>query len=589
MCKECEDQEIKEIKDLPKNKKGNRIDWESTVGINVSVPYNGNIYILKINKILHENQLIYLETIYNDKVYKIKVCDFIKGHIGKSIGLRRSTYKYNINDKISTSKGEILIIDRFKNKKNCRREYKYKCLKCGNEDTMSEYQINNKGNCNVCAGQKILKGYNDLWTTNPEVAKLLKYPEEGYELTTHSNKRVTFICPDCGKEKNAIVNDITRRKFSCKYCRDSISYPEKYVISLLNQLHLDFKHDCVLNWSGTKRYDFYIQSLNCIIETHGEQHYDDKSNWNNCGSRTLEEEQENDRFKEKLAKDNGIKSYVIIDCRNSESEYIKNNILYSELKQLLNIKEGDINWLKCEEFALGNLVKKACDLWNSGIHSSNDISNLLSLNVSTAIDYLKKGAKIGLCDYSKEKSLKERSDKMRGKNHPLSKKVICLNDGKIFDSIARAEKEYHVSNISQCCNNHYHNVGGISNNNKLVFMYYSEYLNSTQEEINDKLNKDKLNHKGKYHSQSKKVICLNTGEVFDSIRSASEIYSNSNAITISKVCKGQAYYSGKLEEKTYLQWQFYEDWIKEPKILLTNSEINNLIYRKSKNNSKIVA
>ena len=53
------------------------------------------------------------------------------------------------------------------------------------------------------------------------------------------------------------------------------------------------------------------------------------------GGRTLEEEQENDELKKSLAIKNGIKDYLVIDCRESEMEFIKSNILKSQLNQFV--------------------------------------------------------------------------------------------------------------------------------------------------------------------------------------------------------------------------------------------------------------
>lgn len=36
---------------------------------------------------------------------------------------------------------------------------------------------------------KVLVGFNDMWTTNPDLAKLLANPEDGYELGEFSNKK----------------------------------------------------------------------------------------------------------------------------------------------------------------------------------------------------------------------------------------------------------------------------------------------------------------------------------------------------------------------------------------------------------------
>ena len=44
--------------------------------------------------------------------------------------------------------------------------------------------------CAVCSGMQVCIGYNDIWTTNPELGKLLADPEDGYKYTQNSNKRI---------------------------------------------------------------------------------------------------------------------------------------------------------------------------------------------------------------------------------------------------------------------------------------------------------------------------------------------------------------------------------------------------------------
>jgi len=54
------------------------------------------------------------------------------------------------------------------------------------------------------------------------------------------------------------------------------------------------------------------------------------------------------------------------------------------------------------------------------------------------------------------------------------------------------------------------------------------------------------------------VICLNTGEIFSSIKSAKEKYSASN---IGSCCKGIYKYSG-IENGVKLRWMYYKDYLK---------------------------
>ena len=83
-----------------------------------------------------------------------------------------------------------------------------------------------------------------------------------------------------------------------------------------------------------KRYDIYIPSINCIIENHGIQHYN--KGFEFIGGRTLEEEQENDKYKKCVANKNGVENYIIIDCRKSTKEWVEQSVMQSYLPILLN-------------------------------------------------------------------------------------------------------------------------------------------------------------------------------------------------------------------------------------------------------------
>lgn len=170
-----------------------------------------------------------------------------------------------------------------------------------------------------------------------------------------------------------------------------------------------------------------------IIETHGIQHYEENKNW----TMSLEEVQENDKIKEQLAKDNGIEHYIVIDCRYSELEWIKNNILNSELNKLFDL--SNINWLKCEEFALKNIVKEVCEYWNNknDEESTTDLGKIFGYDRTTIRNYLKKGTKLGWTSYDSEVEAKKTN-----KNN--TKQVLVYKD-----NILLSEKSYSVRELSR--------------------------------------------------------------------------------------------------------------------------------------------
>ena len=52
--------------------------------------------------------------------------------------------------------------------------------------------------CPICSNHRVLLGYNDMWTTAPELAKYLENEEDGYTHTRESNQKLKWKCPVCG-------------------------------------------------------------------------------------------------------------------------------------------------------------------------------------------------------------------------------------------------------------------------------------------------------------------------------------------------------------------------------------------------------
>jgi len=242
-------------------------------------------------------------------------------------------------------------------------------------------------NCNQC---------NSIATTHPELVKYLVNKKDAYENTFWTHKKILMKCPDCGCEKSIIPANLVNFGFGCRRCSDGISYPQKFMFNVLYQVNIDFiteLNKTLFEWCKNYKYDFHIPKINGIVETHGKQHYEEpKGKWGKS-----DKIQENDRQKEQLAKENKIKNYIIIDCRESDMEWIKNSIMNSELPTLLNFKESDIDWLKCHEYACKSMVKTACDLWNKN-YIISEIVDKLKIGNTTTRRYLKQGAKLGWCE-----------------------------------------------------------------------------------------------------------------------------------------------------------------------------------------------
>jgi transposase len=193
-----------------------------------------------------------------------------------------------------------------------------------------------------------------------------------------------------------------------------------------------------------------------LIEMHGEQHYTGRFSQCMPSARTLEEEQENDRFKKQQALENGIKeeNYIVIDCRKSELEWIKNNILKSRLNELLDLSK--IDWIKCAEIANKSLVKEVCEIWNNTDNINIlDIAERFGISKYTVVDYLKKGNVLwDWCNYNP----KEKTNKTSGKTVKIFKDGIELGEYPSIAELSRcSEGKFGIKldsrRISDVCNN----------------------------------------------------------------------------------------------------------------------------------------
>jgi DNA-directed RNA polymerase subunit RPC12/RpoP len=470
--------------DLPKYKEErykNKIDWKNSIGYFIKGIYDDIDFTMQIIDYYKKDNKYYLNIKYNDDIYCIRLDRFINCELQNILHEQVFNYKYNVGDIIVNVKsGKLKILEQIKTKNNIRA-YKYKCLICGNEDIINEYNlINNHNGCNVCcsASKKMLVGYNDIWTTNFNLAKLLLNPNDGYKYTQNSHNKVDWKCFNCGNIiKNKKISMIYEQGLSCPKCSDKLPYPEKFVFNFLQQLlNNTFIYQLTrttFKWCDNYRYDFYfkLNGENYIVETHGLGHY--QEGFSSCGGKTVQEEQENDRLKNKLALGNGIReeNYIIVDCRRSEMEWIKKHIIDNKLNDLFDLSK--VNWDECHKYACSSLVKKACELWNSGIKNTVEIGKLLKLERSTIVRYLKQGKLLNWCNYDPKKVMKN-----NGQRNNI--KVICLNNNKIFKSLKEASIYYNLkslTSITNCCQGKTKSAGKDPiTNEKLHWKYYEDYI-----------------------------------------------------------------------------------------------------------------
>lgn len=283
---------------------------------------------------------------------------------------------------------------------NSKTPVKLKCKIDGYEwFSIPDNSLNGNRGCPVCASKTVMKGINDMWTTHPEIASLLADPEEGYIFSAHSNKKTWWKCPNCGEKVYRGISSITaRRGVPCPICGDHYSYPEKFVYNLLKYLNIDFIFQYRPEWIAPKKYDFYIPVFNVIIETNGIQHYKESD----FTSRSLEEEIQNDKYKETMAVNQGL-DIIWLDCRFSGLEYIKQSILNSRINSFISL--DNVDWDYIDKSSLRSIVYDTCIKWKNGNYlSATKLSEEIKLHYVTVIGYLKLGNKYGWCHYDPRES-----------------------------------------------------------------------------------------------------------------------------------------------------------------------------------------
>ena len=378
------------------------------------------------------------KVLYNNEEYIILRSSIVNANFQN---LLHREFKYEIGTTFNDEKGSITIIDR-KSLSKSKRLYKYHCNNCGYEDWKLEidFEKNRKTRCPCCCSSpKVVSfGINDIPTTAPW---MVKYFPGGYEeaklYTYGSGKEIDFICPDCGNIKRMEIHTLYENGFCCS-CHGHFSYPERFFEEFLKQVKINYKRQLSkkdFNWIENYLYDFYLYDYNAIIETHGSQHYEEIT----LTQRTLKEEQENDRLKEQLAKNNKVQNYIVLDCRKSEIEWIKNSIMNSNLPKLLNFTENDIDWNLCDEKSLDNKIKEISEFYE--MHNldmqQKEIAEYFNISVSWLYKILKKGNKHGWCNYNSDGITRVRKEK--------DEQINVIKDGKSL-GIFKTPKE--IENIS---------------------------------------------------------------------------------------------------------------------------------------------
>ena len=232
--------------------------------------------------------------------------------------------------------------------------------------------------CPYCSNRKLLKGYNDLATVNPKIAKEWNYEKNSdlkpSDVINGARKKVWWKCPK-GHEWMSLIDNRTKKNGTgCPVCDSEkhISLPEKIVYFYINK----YAGKTLQNYSAFENsrrdIDIYNDLYKFGIEYDG--CYFHKST-------------KKDLEKDILCEQRGIKLYRIreIGCKDYNSSsvkiYVKSNNYVDLSNAIIRILK-DLN-IKCSNIDIDEDMSKIYEL----IEFNEKKSSLLNENLALAKEW----------------------------------------------------------------------------------------------------------------------------------------------------------------------------------------------------------
>lgn len=189
----------------------------------------------------------------------------------------------------------------------------WKCHVCGHE---WKAKVNNRDNgrgCPLCSNKIVVKGKNDLATTNPDLAKEWHKIKNGdlkpTDVTRGTGKKVWWFCPR-GHEYQATVLHRTNGGTGCPICISAMqtSFAEQAVFYYIHKVFPDAINRYKAPFLERMELDIYIPSIHIAIE------YDGLA-WHKTNKRKTELE------KRKRCNNNGIKLWRLREAPLTKDDY----------------------------------------------------------------------------------------------------------------------------------------------------------------------------------------------------------------------------------------------------------------------------
>lgn len=142
----------------------------------------------------------------------------------------------------------------------------WKCEKGHSYDMLIHQRLRGQ-NCPYCSNHRLLVGFNDLETTNPELAKEWdyegNYPLTPKEIVAGNHNKFSWICSRCG-HKWKVAPHTRLAGTGCPKCSSErqTSFPKQAILFYLSKItSVESRH----NLDGFE-IDIYLPLLNTVIE-----------------------------------------------------------------------------------------------------------------------------------------------------------------------------------------------------------------------------------------------------------------------------------------------------------------------------------
>lgn len=269
---------------------------------------------------------------YYNKLWKCQ-CDcgsvviVRQGHLMSGHTTSCGCNKYQLDDLSNKRFGMLTVLHRTDDyvvPSNGKHYVQWHCkCDCGNE---VDVVVNNlkSGSAKSCGCQR----FEDLSGKQFSEWTVIKQVED--YVTPAGRKLIRYQCRcSCGTYRDIVADTLRRGETNSCGCKMHLK-GEQTVSDFLQEqgyafeLHKSFA-DCLSDKGNRLNFDFYVESLNLLIECNGLQHYEPVEFFG--GVSKFESQKIHDKIKFEYAKSHGF-SYLVLDCRPNQLKHLNSN-LYS--------------------------------------------------------------------------------------------------------------------------------------------------------------------------------------------------------------------------------------------------------------------